>query len=141
MTSSSPRKVAILGGNRIYFDTGSASLDADSLGMIDRLAGVAIRCTTSAIEVAGHTDSDGDDQQNMALSQARAGAVVEALVRAGVARLEALGFRHVWLGTNAQNARANAFYERLGFEKIGARTFVVGGTRVEDDWVRLLTVE
>ena len=57
-----------------------------------------------------------------------------------VARLEALGFRHVWLGTNAQNARANAFYERLGFETIGARTFVVGGTRVEDDWVRLLSL-
>ncbi|WP_133122836.1 OmpA family protein [Zhengella mangrovi] len=85
---------AILGGNRIYFDTGSASLDADSLGMIDRLAGVAIRCTTSAIEVAGHTDSDGDDQQNMALSEARAGAVVEALVRAGVpaSRMTAVGY-------------------------------------------------
>ena len=33
------------------------------------------------------------------------------------------------------------FYERLGFETVGARQFVVGGERVEDDWVRLLTVE
>ena len=74
------------------------------------------------------------------LAESRGTGLAETLVRDGVARLEALGFRHVWLGTNAQNARANAFYERLGFEKIGARTFVVGGTRVEDDWVRLLTV-
>ena len=60
------------------------------------------------------------------LAESRGTGLAETLVRDGVARLEALGFRHVWLGTNAQNARANAFYERLGFEKIGARTFVVG---------------
>ena len=74
------------------------------------------------------------------LAESRGTGLAETLVRDGVARLEALGFRHVWLGTNAQNARANAFYERLGFETIGARTFVVGGTRVEDDWVRLLSL-
>ena len=74
------------------------------------------------------------------LAESRGTGLAETLVRDGVARLEALGFRHVWLGTNAQNARANAFYERLGFETIGARQFVVGGENVEDDWVRLLTV-
>lgn len=75
------------------------------------------------------------------LAASRGTGLAEALVRDGVQRLRGLGFRHVWLGTNAQNARANAFYERLGFERIGARRFMVGGERVEDDWVRLLPLE
>ncbi|MGM0781526.1 MAG: GNAT family N-acetyltransferase [Actinomycetota bacterium] len=75
------------------------------------------------------------------LAEGRGTGLAEALVHDGVERLRRLGFRHVWLGTNAQNTRANRFYERLGFATIGARQFVVGGERVEDDWVRLLTAE
>lgn len=32
----------------------------------------------------------------------------------------------IWLGTNAQNARAQAFYRRHGFVVVGTRTFVLG---------------
>lgn len=42
----------------------------------------------------------------------------------------------VWLGTHVDNARANAFYERLGFTIIGERIFDVGGVQARD-WVRL----
>ncbi|SDQ75331.1 GNAT family N-acetyltransferase [Quadrisphaera sp. DSM 44207] len=59
--------------------------------------------------------------------------VVAAL---GAAR-ERFGARPVWLGTNRQNARAQAFYRRLGFEQVGSRTFVVGGQE-HDDVVLLL---
>jgi GNAT superfamily N-acetyltransferase len=37
-----------------------------------------------------------------------------------------------WLGTNAQNLRARAFYGKHGFEVIGRRTFVVGGLPHDD---------
>ena len=40
----------------------------------------------------------------------------------------------VWLGTNARNRRARAFYARSGWEHAGSRRFTVGG-RVEDDAV------
>ena len=42
----------------------------------------------------------------------------------------------VWLGTNVDNARANAFYERRGFTIIGERIFDVAGVQAQD-WVRL----
>jgi outer membrane protein OmpA-like peptidoglycan-associated protein len=46
------------------------------------------------VEVEGHTDSDGDDQANLALSVSRAEAVVDALIERGVSpdRLYAVGY-------------------------------------------------
>ncbi len=38
----------------------------------------------------------------------------------------------IWLGTNADNARARGFYLRSGFAVVGMRTFVVGGERHAD---------
>ncbi|NWN88897.1 MAG: GNAT family N-acetyltransferase [Micrococcaceae bacterium] len=38
----------------------------------------------------------------------------------------------MWLGTNEANARAISFYERVGFERIGTRTFEVGGQPAKD---------
>jgi Acetyltransferases len=40
----------------------------------------------------------------------------------------------IWLGVNEQNARAQAFYAKHGFERVGTKHFTVGG-RVEDDYV------
>ena len=108
-------------------------------GYTGLLVETAATAEAPVVEHLGETPA-GHLSKVYVLAESRGTGLAEALVRDGVARLEALGFRHVWLGTNAQNARANAFYERLGFETIGARTFVVGGTRVEDDWVRLLSL-
>ncbi|TIH42921.1 OmpA family protein, partial [Klebsiella pneumoniae] len=44
----------------------------------------AMRCPNATIEVAGHTDSDGEEAANQALSERRAQAVVDYLVRAGL---------------------------------------------------------
>ncbi|HEY4577851.1 MAG TPA: N-acetyltransferase [Yaniella sp.] len=38
----------------------------------------------------------------------------------------------IWLGTNQANARAIGFYERVGFQQIGTRTFDIGGTMAQD---------
>lgn len=42
------------------------------------------------------------------------------------------GDRSLWLGTNVDNAPARAFYDRLGFDVVGERTFDVGGVRCRD---------
>ena len=49
---------------------------------------------SAAIEVAGHTDGDGEDAFNQALSEKRAQAVVNYLVRAGLPadRFTTVGF-------------------------------------------------
>lgn len=74
----------VLGEARIRFETGSATINADSAGLLDRLAEIALRCPAAGIEIIGHTDSDGDAAANQALSEARAKAVADYLVKAGL---------------------------------------------------------
>jgi OOP family OmpA-OmpF porin len=74
----------ILGKGKIRFERGRATIDPDSAGLLDRLVETALRCPTATIEVAGHTDADGDDSSNQALSEKRAQAVVDYLVKAGL---------------------------------------------------------
>ena len=61
-----------------------ATIDPDSPGLLDRLIETALRCPTAKIEIAGHTDAEGDDGTNQALSEKRAQAVVDYLVSAGL---------------------------------------------------------
>jgi len=49
------------------------------------------------------------------------------------------GSATVWLGVNEHNPRANRFYEKQGFVRVGTKKFLVG-ERWEDDFVRLLTL-
>jgi OOP family OmpA-OmpF porin len=84
----------LLGKASIRFEAGKADIDPDSAGLLDRLVETALRCPASNIEVAGHTDADGDDASNQALSERRAQAVVDYLVKAGLpaTRFTATGF-------------------------------------------------
>jgi OOP family OmpA-OmpF porin len=84
----------LLGKGKISFESGRATIDPDSAGLLDRLVEIALRCPTSNIEVAGHTDSDGEDTANQALSEKRAQAVVDYLVKAGLpaTRFTAVGY-------------------------------------------------
>ncbi len=84
----------LLGKARIRFESGKASIDQDSMGLLDRLIETALRCPNANIEVAGHTDSDGDSNANMALSEKRAQSVADYLIKAGLPtdRLTAVGY-------------------------------------------------
>ena len=65
--------------------------------------------------------------------------VAAALVHASVAAARARGTTSVWLGVNQLNVRANRFYEKCGFERVGTKKFR-GGDAFEDDFVlELLT--
>jgi OOP family OmpA-OmpF porin len=74
----------LLGKTRIRFESGKADIVADSAGLLDRLTETALRCPNANIEVAGHTDSDGDEAANQVLSEKRAQAVTDYLVKAGL---------------------------------------------------------
>jgi diamine N-acetyltransferase len=59
--------------------------------------------------------------------------VAGALMEAGKARARRRGANTLWLGVWERNARAQAFYRKHGFEKVGAKTFVVGSDPQTDD--------
>jgi ribosomal protein S18 acetylase RimI-like enzyme len=61
--------------------------------------------------------------------------VSSALVETAVEYARADRREGMWLGVNEENARANAFYEKSGFRKVGVKHFQVGD-RLEDDFVR-----
>lgn len=78
----------------ILFETGSSDIRGESLGLLDRLAFILRRCPDTYFEIGGHTDAEGTEEANLALSTARARAVVERLVRSGVrySRIFAKGY-------------------------------------------------
>lgn len=78
----------------VNFHTGSAEITVDTYRLLDEAAGVLKQFPNLHVEVHGHTDSDGDDLSNLTLSERRAQAVVDYLVRRGVerSRLSAAGF-------------------------------------------------
>ena len=84
----------LLAKGKIRFDTGVSAIDRDSLGLLDHLTETALRCPSAVIEIGGHTDAAGDDATNQTLSEKRAQAVVDYLVRAGLPpdRLAAVGY-------------------------------------------------
>jgi OOP family OmpA-OmpF porin len=78
----------------IRFESGRATIDPDSVGLLDRLIETAQRCPGVNIEIAGHTDGNGDAAFNQTLSEKRAQAVQDYLVRAGLPqdRFQAVGY-------------------------------------------------
>jgi len=84
----------LLARGTIRFESGLSTLDPDSAGLLDHLIETALRCPTVNIEVAGHTNADGQDGFNQALSEQRARVVTDYLVKAGLpaSRFTAVGY-------------------------------------------------
>lgn len=79
----------------IYFETGSAVIKAESLGLLDEIAALLKdHPELTRVRIEGHTDSRGSATSNLSLSQERAASVRAYLVDAGVApkRLESVGY-------------------------------------------------
>jgi len=88
---------AILAERNVQFLSGSAQLDVPSIRAINGLAALSRKCALEAglsLTISGHTDNTGDADGNLALSQARADAVREAILERGVSQavVSAQGF-------------------------------------------------
>ncbi len=70
---------AIVASQKINFEPGSATPVADARGVLDDVAEILKKCSDMQMEIGGHTDSQGREEMNKDLSQARANAVLLAL--------------------------------------------------------------
>jgi OOP family OmpA-OmpF porin len=100
----------LLSKGKVRFEQARATVDPDSTALLDRLIEIALRCPTTNIEIAGHTDGDGEDGFNQALSEKRAQAVVDYLVKAGLpaTRFTAVGYgsTHPVAGNDTDEGKA-----------------------------------
>ena len=80
--------------NKIIFAPSSTDIVEDALPTIDAIAEIIRDCQSVEIEIGGHTDSQGREVMNQQLSQARADAVLNAIMarRVLVSNLTAVGY-------------------------------------------------
>lgn len=80
--------------DNILFDIDKAYLKRESLNILDKLIRIMKGNPGLNLEVRGHTDSTGERAYNMKLSERRADAVIEYMIKNGVSpvRLRAVGF-------------------------------------------------
>lgn len=70
----------------INFDTGKSDLKADGEATVKEIATMLKSAPTLKISIEGHTDNVGTPASNLKLSEARAKSVMEAVVKAGIAK-------------------------------------------------------
>ncbi|MCB0588644.1 MAG: PD40 domain-containing protein [Phaeodactylibacter sp.] len=78
----------------VFFETGSAALLPESTTELNRLKGLLEDNPGLKVRINGHTDNVGSEEDNQALSENRAKAVYDYLVRNGISteRLQYKGF-------------------------------------------------
>jgi len=96
----------------VFFDVDKSILRVESELELNKLVEIMEQNPTLAIEVSGHTDSDGDDAHNLELSKSRAKAVLDYLVSKSIAsdRIRSVGYgesRPVVANVSPENKQLN----------------------------------
>ena len=78
----------------VFFESGSAEIKKESLAELDRLKNLLLENVDLKIQINGHTDNVGEIADNLSLSENRAKAVQDYLIKEGIAasRLSYKGF-------------------------------------------------
>lgn len=78
----------------INFDFGKSTIKKESMPIVEQIIEMMKQAKDIKISVEGHTDSDGSNESNLKLSEARAKSVAEAIIKGGIdkSRLTTAGF-------------------------------------------------
>jgi outer membrane protein OmpA-like peptidoglycan-associated protein len=112
-----PKRRAPVVLQTIYFKSNEAGLQKEAFAELDKLA-AQLKKNHMVIEVSGHTDNQGNADENQQLSEARAQVVVNYLVSKNIAakRLFSKGYgssRPLALNTNDEGRKKNRRVEFL----------------------------
>ncbi len=101
----------------IQFETGKAVIKKSSYKMLNQIAQIFIDNPTYKVEVQGHTDNTGNDELNMALSDKRANAVRDYLIKQGVPenQLTAKGYGETMPIATNKTSKGRALNRRVEF--------------------------
>ncbi len=99
----------------IHFDTGKAVIRPESQQIIDQIVTLLKGNPKLHISVEGHTDNVGTAESNQKLSEARAAAVVEAILKQGIptGSLSSVGFGQTRPVANNQTEEGRAKNRRV----------------------------
>jgi OOP family OmpA-OmpF porin len=115
------RVADVMAKGKITFTPGSAEIDAKTQSLMDALAKALKDCTGIKMEIAGHTDAQGSEEGNRALSQARAEAVLLALQgrQVDVSGMVAKGYGETMPLAENETELGREFNRRIEFTLIG----------------------
>lgn len=105
----------------ILFDINSDVIKPESYGVLKDIANVLKEHGDIKVKIVGHTDSDGEEQKNLQLSQKRAAAVVKALQETfGIeaARLQSEGKGETVPAGDNKTKEGKALNRRVEFIKL-----------------------
>lgn len=100
----------------LSFASGSAAIDSDALSLLERVRQAVDVFPRSALLIEGHTDSYGGDETNLALSQNRAEAVMDHMIknlRIPSTRLTAIGYGETRPVANNETKEGRARNRRI----------------------------
>ncbi|MFC1812665.1 OmpA family protein [Thermodesulfobacteriota bacterium] len=101
----------------VYFDFDMTDIQSQYFPVLDKVAAYMKNDPTSKMEVQGHTDNSGTERYNLSLSERRAKAVANLLVKQGIARnrLNAVGFGYFKPAAPNSTAEGRAKNRRAEF--------------------------
>ena len=103
----------------IYFDFNKASFQKNTYDELNKLERLLNENPDIIVEIAGHTDNVGDAAYNKRLSQLRANAVVDYVVKKGIsqARIKAKGYgEELPMASNDDEKEGRALNRRVEFK-------------------------
>lgn len=120
---------AAIAQKKITFTPASAELATDARPVLDRLAEILNDCPPIELEIGGHTDSQGSEASNKALSQARAETVLLALQgrRVDISGMTAVGFGETKPIADNETEEGREANRRIEFVLQGPQPLATGG--------------
>ena len=110
-----------LAANPIMFETASAAMRAESEAVLTRIGALLRQCPDTRFEIGGHTDADGSDAGNLALSEQRVQAVRAWLEGRGIpaGQLTARGYGEARPIADNATEEGRAANRRVAFTMVG----------------------